>query len=127
MYDWESHYLRFEHARSVEPADDEFRAPDAVLEAIARPSAENLAWLTGALGDEKRKWFVAALLQGAVPELLCEPMLDAGINEVNPSLNRGFIEPCKETFGPRRVNEYLLDAVAKGDDLRKAGAVNALY
>jgi len=71
--------------------------------------------------------FVAALLQGAVPELLCEPMLDAGINEVNPSLNRGFIEPCKETFGPRRVNEYLLDAVAKGDDLRKAGAVNALY
>ncbi len=54
-------------------------------------------------------------------------MLDAAIDEVNPSLNREFVEPCRSAFGLRRVNEYLLDVVESGTDFSRAGAVNALY
>ena len=128
MYDWQTLYLRFEHARSGESTRNEFDAPESARDAFAKPSVEDLAWLTSALRDESRKWLVAALSRGvAVPEPLFEPMINAGIDEVNPSLNRDFIEPCKETFGARRVNEHLLDVIEKGDGWRKAGAVNALY
>jgi hypothetical protein len=59
-------------------------------------------------------------------QALFRPMLDAAINEIDPSSNRWFVEPCITAFGCRRVNEYLLDVVANGTDYQKAGAVNAL-
>jgi hypothetical protein len=128
MYAWEDLYHRFERARLGVASGDDLEVPDAAREAFARPSGEDVEWLIGALRDEGRKWLVAAVAEDVgVPEALFEPMLDAGIDEVNPSFNRQFIEPCMGSFGPRRVNEYLLNVVATGDDARKAGAVNALY
>jgi hypothetical protein len=93
------------------------------------PSPEDVRWLTRALVLPQHKWFVVGLLQAApsLAEALFGPAMDAGIAELNPSLNRYFIEPCVRAFGVRRVNEYLLDLLETGTDSQKAGAVNALY
>src|SRR6185312_13105355 len=96
---------------------------------------DDVRWLTEALRHdaqnrrEARKWFVSVLLfdTTSLPEGLLAPLLDAGIDEVNPSYNRAFIEPCMRAFGARRVNGYLLEVVASGSDVRKMGAMKALY
>jgi hypothetical protein len=96
---------------------------------MATPTSEDVRWLTEALRHRERKWFVGVVARSvtSLPEVLFAPLLDAGIDEVNPSFNRAFIEPCMGAFGPRRVNEYLLGVVASGSDFRKAGALNAMY
>jgi hypothetical protein len=93
------------------------------------PSPDDVSWLTRALALPQHKWFVVGLLEAAtsLADVLFGPIMDAGIAEVNPSLNRYFIEPCVRVFGERRVNEYLLDALENGPDSSKAGAVNAMY
>ena len=75
------------------------------------------------------KWVVAGLCErsGSLAEVFFVPMLNAAIDEVNPSYNRYFVAPCMNSFGPRRVNEYLLCVIESGTDFQKAGAVNALY
>jgi hypothetical protein len=111
--------------RPVKP----FKLPDAAVRRISSPTSEDLRWLTVALKHDERKWFVAEVARRSMSlaDGLFAPLLDAGIDEVNPSFNRSFIEPCLSAFGPRRVNEYLLGVVESGTDFRKAGAVNALY
>jgi hypothetical protein len=96
---------------------------------LGNPSPEDVRWLTRALALPQHKWFVVGLLEAApsLSESLFGPVMDAGIAELNPSLNRYFIEPCIRAFGLRRVNEYLLDMLEAGTDSQKAGAVNALY
>jgi len=96
---------------------------------MGTPTDEDARWLTEALQDDERKWFVADLAHRceSLAELFFIPMLEAAIEEVNPSSNRRFVEPCMHFFGPSRVNEYLLSVVETGTDFRKAGAVSALY
>ena len=96
---------------------------------LGNPGPEDVRWLTRALVLPQHKWFVVGLLQAApsLAEPLFGPVMDAGVAELNPSLNRYFIEPCVRAFGVRRVNEYLLDLLEAGTDSQKAGAVNALY
>jgi hypothetical protein len=85
-------------------------------------------WLSDALDDDERKWFVAASFsRSPVPTRLLKPMIRAAVYEVNPSLNREFVSPCIASYGHRVVNEALLDVVENGTDFEKAGAVNALY
>jgi hypothetical protein len=109
-------------AKPPQPAEDALRR-------IAAPQPVDILWLTEALADEVRRWFVSRVARGSgeMDEALVRPMLDAAINEVDPSWNRWFVEPCITAVGYRRVNEYLLDVVASGTDFQKAGAVNALY
>ena len=84
--------------------------------------------LRQALRDGKRKWLVAAMFsRSPVPKRLLAPMIHAAIDEINPSLNRYFVEPCLASYGHRVVNEALLEYVENGSDFEKAGAVNALY
>jgi hypothetical protein len=127
MYAWETLHTQFEQPRSGASAAT-FEIPTSARRAFAQSEADDIEWLSDALRHEKRKWFVAAVANEArVPEPLFEPMLDAGIDEVDPSFNRSFIEPCMDTFGPRRVNEYLLHVLSSGNEARQAGAVNAMY
>jgi len=85
-------------------------------------------WLIDGLREEETKWFVAAVFQRySVPKLLFKPFLNAAINEPNPSTNRQFVQPCVDSFGHRRVNEYLLDVVEASDNTAIAGAIAALY
>jgi len=98
------------------------------VERLEHAAEADLRWLSQALRDDARKWFVANTASAArsFSDALFEPMLLAGIEEVAPELNRRFVGPCMRVFGPQRVNEYLLSAIESGDDLQKAGAVNAL-
>jgi pimeloyl-ACP methyl ester carboxylesterase len=129
--EWRGHWAAILAGRERTTA---FHMPAVVVGRVTHPADADARWLIDALRDDgeyaqSRKWFVAALAEGvtAMAEVLFQPMLDAAIDEVDPSFNRYFVEPCMESFGPRRVNEYLLSVVASGTDVRKAGAVNALY
>lgn len=106
-----------------------FKLPAEARERFGAPDEADLGWFLAALGDVERKWLVARLALDAdtIPDSLLEPLLDAGIDEPDPSFNRQFIDPCMRVFGARRVNEHLLDVWETGDDLRKAGAIRALY
>ena len=122
--DWEALYA--EHGAAC--------AAPAAARQLAAPTDDDMRWLVAALKHDEpagtgRKWFVANLarLAPSLGEKLFRPMLDAGIDEVDPSFNRCFIAPCVSAFGARRVNEYLLDVLESGPDDRKAGAANALY
>jgi hypothetical protein len=101
----------------------------AAVERLQVASEDDAKWLIGALRDERRKWFVAdiAARVRCLPDALFEPLLRASVEELSPSFNRRFVEPCMRVFGPRRVNEYLLAVLESGDDFHKAGAVSALY
>jgi len=131
--DWDALYAEYAAARaavlsSAEPTSP-FELPDPAVTAIMTPADDDIRWLTQALGDEKRKWLVAEVAHRSksLAEAFFAPMLDAGIDELDPSFNRSFIGPCLSAFGHRRVNEYLLRVVESESDFRKAGAVNALY
>jgi hypothetical protein len=128
MYDWEWLWSSYETTCFCEPRRGRFELPGAARHAFSHAKPADVAWLVVSLRDERRKWLIAEIARCArVPESLFRPMLDAAIDERDPSINRSFVEPCMDAFGPRRVNEYLLDALATGDDFRKAGAANALY
>jgi hypothetical protein len=96
---------------------------------LSHPTEDDMEWLTRALLDPQQKWFVVGFVRAAASfaETLFAPVLNAAIDETNPSLNRDFIEPCVRVFGVHRVTEYLFDVVERGTDFQKAGAVNALY
>ena len=91
----------------IRPEKGSGLTPD-VLNRITSPTPVDVRWLKEALGDEEKKWFVEQLASRKQPlsDAFFEPMLDAAIAEVNPSLNRGFLDPCVKTFGHRRVNTY---------------------
>lgn len=104
-----------------------------MIEAFHNVSDEDIYWFAKALEDEKGKWFAAGVIviatsvsEKPLPEILFAPMIRAAVYEINPSLNRFFVE-CASNLGKRRVNEALLDYVEFGTDFEKAGAANALY
>ena len=131
-------HLRRVHAlwRAVlsrhEPAKP-FEWTPAAVSRIAIPTEADLRWLTQALREDEpypfgKKWFVSQIVShsASLGEELLGPMLDAAVDEIDPSYNRLFIEPCMQAFGPRRVNEYFA-GLESGTDFRKAGAAQALY
>jgi hypothetical protein len=92
-------------------------------------SSEHISWLISALTDPDRKWFAAFAINRALsmPEELLMPMLQAAVNEHDPSFNRAFILPCLRFFGHHHVNEILLDVLQHEDNEAKLGAINAMY
>lgn len=130
---WDGLYAEYASARSAALSGQKpwkpFTLPKEAVRRAAHPARVDLTWMTEALGHEERKWFVAEIFRNAksLPEGLFSSMLAAGVNEVNPSLNRSFIEPVVRAFGHRRVIEHLLNIVETDTDFRRAGAVNALY
>src|SRR5215813_11723232 len=73
----------------------EFELPAAAVARIARPAPEDVAWITDALKHGTRppagrKWFVSQLLRrsDSMAESLLVPVLDAAIDEVDPSYNQ---------------------------------------
>jgi hypothetical protein len=143
---WEGWYREYdaELTAKMQPILDRFPGKIDMIRRVLRPRldpspaaverfqgalAGEVEWLVETLGDERRKWFVADLAARTqlMPNDLFEPMLRASVEEVDPSFNRRFVDPCMRVFGPRRVNEYLLAVVESADDFHKVGAVNALY
>ena len=102
---------------------------DAIHNRFARLTPEENQWLLDHMEDGRNGDFVSVVVNGAaeIDERFFLPLIRAGINEVDPSLNRQFIEPAVKHFGPRRVMEALLGIINKGNAFEQAGAINALY
>ncbi len=93
-----------------------------MVEAFRTTSDKDIHWFAEALADEQRKWFAASVVVLAtavsdrpLPEVLFAPMMRAAVYEIDPSLNRYFVE-CASNFGKHRVYEALLDYVEFGTD-----------
>ncbi|HEX8693605.1 MAG TPA: hypothetical protein VF746_14375 [Longimicrobium sp.] len=124
---WDEHYRLWSEARRG-PGQDVGPRLQAARRRVARNTPGDWRWLTEALADAERKWFVAGVFERhPVPGRLLGPMLRAGVLERNPSFNRLFIEPCVKSLGGRRVLEELLRYLEGGTDAEKAGAASALY
>src|SRR5687768_5140850 len=94
MYDWDGLWAAYEPLRFGEPRRGQFELPGAARHAFSHPASSDAAWLAASLRDERRKWLVAEVARRAtVPEPLFQPMLEAAIDEANPSFNRSFVEP----------------------------------
>lgn len=131
---YEQYVASWAEAVAARTWNKRFDPPADAIRCLANPTDDDVRWILGALRNPGqmpmgRQWFVADLFKRSSiwAESFFEPLLDAAIDELDPSYNRHFVDPCLGAFGPRRVNEYLLDVVESGSDFRKAGAVNALY
>jgi hypothetical protein len=54
-------------------------------------------------------------------------MLRAAVEELDPSFNRLFIEPCMRAYGSAGAAEVFLEILRTGAASEKAGAASALY
>jgi hypothetical protein len=143
--DWETRcegFLRLSRFHTAYPYPGETEPPPASTEAIEEASrlpamavhylhgsAEDLKWLSNALFDERKKWFVVRLIRmtESLPPALLEPLVCAAINEQDASRNRHFVEAAVHGVGLATVHERLLWYMRQGVDAEKAGAMRALY
>lgn len=81
------------------------------------------------LNDDEKKWFVASLLDvlDTFPIELLKPMLNAAVNERDPSFNNDFIRPCRRIFDYVEIQHILFDIFQHGDKRKKIGVTSALY
>lgn len=69
-------------------------------------------------------------LMSAAPklsEVFLEPLLDAGIAEMEASLGPRYTLICLHQFDPERMRNHLYSVIEKGDENQKAGAAYCLY
>lgn len=101
---------------------------EAARRSVTSNSSDDWQWLAEALGDTKRKVFVALVFKHQpVPKRLLPAFLHAALLEPNPSRNRMFIEPCVRSWGGGEVNRRLLRYLQEGTNEVKAGAASAFY
>jgi len=85
-------------------------------------------WFSKMLEHPQKKWFVLDLFSKAdLPEALFNDMMMAGILELDPSANRGFIEVCIRKKGLKHVLGLLIHYIKYGNTTQKAGAIQARY
>jgi hypothetical protein len=95
--EWDDWYASYETAWAAclvalqsdsRPPPPEY--PTEALACLARPSDEDLQWIGEALQNQERQRFVAELARAApvLGEGLFRPLLDAAIDEIDPSDNR---------------------------------------
>ncbi len=128
--DWDEQFRLWLKARGPVPlrwAGTRERLKEA-RKCVAQNSPDDWQWISAALDDSQKKWFVADIFRfHPVPKRLLVGMLRTAAYERNPSCNRYFIEPCLRSFGARRVNEKLLRYLEVGTNEEKAGAASAFY
>ena len=143
--DWDTRaesFLRLSRFHMAYPYPGETEPPSAPSEAneeaarlpamaahYLQASPSDLKWLSHALYDERKKWFVVRLVrltESVLPALL-EPLICAAIYEQDPSRNRHFVDAAVRGVGLAPVHERLLWYMRQGVDAEKAGAMRALY
>lgn len=105
-----------------------FHPTAETLRVLGAPTPDDAIWLIEGLTDE-RKPFVTTLFMWApaVAEIFFVPLLNAGIDELEPSGCGPFVRACSGEFGAERVREYLYSVIESGTDDQKAGAAMCLY
>jgi hypothetical protein len=92
-------------------------------------SDNDISLLKSFLVDNDKKWFVAHLLDNldTFPVDLLNPMLQAAVNEPDPSFNNEFVKPCRRVFDYVDIQTVLLDTFRSGDKDKKIGVLKVLY
>lgn len=92
-------------------------------------SQGDIVFLKQLLKQDESKWFVAELLESleSFPEALLEPMLEAAVNEPDPSFNKIFVQPCRRVLGFEATEILLLRWFREGDCARKISIIKAFY
>lgn len=92
-------------------------------------SDNDISTLISFLTDNDKKWFVAHLLDNldTFPLDLLKPMLNAAVDEPDPSFNNDFIKPCRRLFDYVDIQKVLLGIFRNGDTSKKNGVLKALY
>ncbi|MBX3628112.1 MAG: hypothetical protein KF892_24090 [Rhizobacter sp.] len=125
--EWPEYYDRWSEALP-KPGPGAHLAMEEARRRVQRNTTTDWEWLSSALGDAKRKRFVALLFQRQpVPKRLLNAFILAGVLEQNPSLNRMYIEPCVRSWGGGEINRRLLRYLREGTNEEKAGAASAFY
>jgi len=125
--DWSEHFQRWVDA-SQRPGPGAHLAMQDARKRVKQNTPADWEWLSTALGDDKRKRFVALLFRAQpVPKRLLPAFLLAAVLERNPSLNRMYVEPCVRSWGGGYVNRRLLRYLRTGTNEERAGAVSAFY
>jgi hypothetical protein len=92
---------------------------------VSRNGEEDWEWLTEALADPARKYFVADVFRlQPVPKRLFAALMRAAVVDVNYSNNRLFLTPCIESFGRDMVLaelNRLRDSGIATADMHRAG------
>jgi len=103
--------------------------PSGAIAAWKSPTTNDVSWLTSALEDESRRWFVGRLACDAqfVPEALFEAMVKTAVWLGDPSLNNWFLEPCVKYVGRERVAALVASLADSPDLAQVVGAIDALY
>lgn len=103
--------------------------PPAAIARFTQATSADISWLAAALQHDRKRWFVARLaaVAGSVPDPLFEPMLIAGTELDDASMNALFIRPCTNAFGAGPVKEYLVRLAGSDDPRRVVGATDAMY
>ncbi|NHZ37688.1 hypothetical protein [Massilia rubra] len=124
---WDDHFLAWERVYR-DPGPACFNGLQAARKRVATNTREDWMWLADALGDVRRKFFVAMVFRlQSVPRRLLAALICAGVSELNPSTNQYYIRPCVRTFGTKEVVTRLLRIVEVGSNEEQCGAVSALY
>ena len=94
--------------------------PDLITE-LSHLSDEDIQWFIDALADEQSKWFALYLIVKVqpLPESMFSALIQAAVNETNPSLNEHFIGVAYDRFGLRRVAEALIKYIERGTDVEE--------
>ena len=142
--DWDRLFEKYEASWEIiptgwPPSDDPMRPTttrtntfhfeaSVPLQVLATPTDDDAQWLIAGLRDN-RSWFVLQLfdLAPAIAEVFFKPLLDGGIDELEPSGCRYYVTACPGTFGVQKTREYLYSVIEGGSDLQKAGATWCLY
>ncbi|MFT3680167.1 MAG: hypothetical protein QM791_07825 [Ferruginibacter sp.] len=92
-------------------------------------SDNDISLLKSFLFDNDKKWFVAHLLDNldTFPVDLLKPMLQAAVNEPDPSFSNDFVKPCRRVFDYVEVLNILLDRFRGGDKDEMIGVLKVLY
>lgn len=132
--DWDSLAGQFEQLMSAGPKRPEDLAAISEVLGLAasvfpKDSPGKLAWLTAALSETPKKWFVAKVLErvNPVPRALFDPLLTAALTEPNPSASRLFIDPCIRTFGQPAVRERIRELAVNPGMNQGEGLASAMY
>jgi hypothetical protein len=125
--EWEDIFLTWDRASGAPGPEGHFRM-EAARKRVNKNTAEDWKWLSLALENPKRKYFVALVFKRQpVPKRLFEDFMRAAVNELNPSLDEAYITPCLRSYGYQRVNERLLKFLINGSNIEKMGAASAFY
>jgi hypothetical protein len=124
-------FEKYPHLKPTPPWQTFFRTQpsSSAIAAWKSPTTSDVSWLTSALEDESRLWFVGRLARDAqfVSEALFEPMVKTAVCLGDPSLNNWFIEPCVEYVGRERVAGLVVSFADSPDLAQVVGAIDALY